>query len=71
LFRLFIFYYSNTIRKLKLKFSRLYIPNGKYVSTPRNEGVQEYITVVSGKFTHKYKNDTDEDVILQIVVHYP
>jgi transcriptional regulator with XRE-family HTH domain len=69
-------------------------PKGNYVSTPHNEGVQEYITVVTGEFkimvrddeytlstggaiqfagnvTHKYINDTDEDVILQVVMHYP
>ncbi|MCM3273301.1 helix-turn-helix domain-containing protein [Paenibacillus elgii] len=69
-------------------------PKGSYVSTPHNEGVQEYITVISGEFkisirddtytllageairftgnvSHKYRNDTDEDVILQVVMHYP
>ncbi|GED70717.1 transcriptional regulator [Brevibacillus reuszeri] len=68
-------------------------PKGNYVSSPHNEGVQEYIVVVSGEFTimisdevhtlptgsaiqfsgsvtHKYINDTDEDVILQVVMRY-
>ncbi|WP_407668117.1 cupin domain-containing protein [Paenibacillus tyrfis] len=68
-------------------------PKGSYVSTPHNEGVQEYITVISGEFkisirddtytllageairftgnvSHKYWNDTDEDVIQQVVMHY-
>lgn len=69
-------------------------PKGNYTSPPHNEGVQEYITVVSGEFTfmirdeqyvlsqgdairfagnvtHTYNNGIDEDVILQVVMHYP
>jgi len=68
-------------------------PKASYVSFPHNEGVQEYITVISGEFkimirddiytlptgdairfagnvSHKYINDTDEDVIIQVVMHY-
>ncbi|MED4731926.1 XRE family transcriptional regulator [Aneurinibacillus migulanus] len=68
-------------------------PNGSYLSSPHNEGVYEYITVVSGVFTlkirdeifnlptgdairfagnapHMYINETDEDVVLQVVMYY-
>ncbi|GIP33582.1 helix-turn-helix domain-containing protein [Paenibacillus sp. J2TS4] len=69
-------------------------PKASYVSTPHNEGVLEYITVVSGEFKimvkddvytlpagdairfagnvlHQYINDTTEDVVIQVVMHYP
>lgn len=69
-------------------------PKGNYVSSPHINGVQEYITVVSGEFTiiireeeynlsagdairfagnvtHKYINETEKDVVLQVVMHYP
>ncbi|MGC5326101.1 helix-turn-helix domain-containing protein [Brevibacillus sp. SYSU BS000544] len=68
-------------------------PKGNYQSQPHNEGVQEFITVVSGTFTlqlrdeeyhlsagdairftgnvtHRYINQTEEDVVIQVVMHY-
>lgn len=74
-------------------FSIVLKPGGSYVSTPHNEGVQEYITVIAGEFkigirddvytlpagdairfagnvTHQYINDTDADVVIQVVMHY-
>lgn len=75
-------------------FSITLKPGCSYVSSPHNEGVQEYITVVSGVFSfqihdethtlptgsgirfsgnvqHRYINQTDLDVIIQVVMHYP
>jgi len=75
-------------------FAIVLAPSGRYQSSPHREGVQEYITVVSGQFTirlqedeyrlaqgeairftghvpHTYINDTDQEVVLNVVMHYP
>ncbi|WP_445491260.1 helix-turn-helix domain-containing protein [Niallia sp. 03133] len=67
---------------------------GNYISESHNNGVLEYITVVSGELklkikdtfyclksgeaikfegnvTHQYINETNEDVVFQVVMHYP
>lgn len=74
-------------------FTLVLKPKASYVSTPHNEGVLEYITVVSGEFTirvkdevhtlfagdairfsgnviHQYRNNANEDAVIQVVMHY-